>query len=677
MLKKFSCFIEKHSARLLSFDVFDTVVLRRVYYPHHIFFLAGIKAQSELKLSPGQFMRLRWLAEFFLRKYIRLFTSREEITLKQIYDLLGFVFRWPAALRYAIMRFEMETEKQWALLNPEMLPLIRNWQHHCKLIFTSDMYLPCTFLRDLLNQLDDSLCKIPLYVSSQTMMRKRHGSLYKYILRNESIEAGQMVHIGDHPHNDVAAAQELGISALTYTMPIPEVPWLKPVARTRVYEGMFRKASQLTYLSMSQQGIDSDLCVLGAFVAGPVLFGYCHWLLEQAKALRLERLYFLARDCQIIYRIAACIAKNMAYPVELKYLHASRHAWILPSIEEYERINEEEVLFRFSKRLTLRHMIHRCKLEHLDEKWLAEKAAAFQLTMDEPVSFLTLGRLKSFFTDRDIVREAEKRAFPDLELVSEYFRQEGLFDSVFYGVVDVGWRGSLANAIRRILKKNEKHPYSIPFFFVDLYDTPEFSVHDEFFSYVKSTRNPYKHAIRGELEILMEILTTADHHGLYGYQRKGSKVYPRFITENLQPVLDWGVEALQQVILKYAANLFQLKTHAELPMHRFHEDALNNFYRFLSRPDEKIVRKINAFPYTVQQIKLPGESDNTISAPYVFGDLSGMIKQKNPVRTNDLWIQGSLSLTKNIFVKWFFCLFYKILSVRPVRALEKMIKGMK
>lgn len=48
-----------------------------------------------------------------------------------------------------------------------------------------------------------------------------------------------------------------------------------------------------------------------ANVAGPTIFFFVWWVLEQAKSRNIERLYFLARDGQILLKVANLINKKL------------------------------------------------------------------------------------------------------------------------------------------------------------------------------------------------------------------------------------------------------------------------------------------------------------------------------------------------------------------------------
>jgi predicted HAD superfamily hydrolase len=71
-----------------------------------------------------------------------------------------------------------------------------------------------------------------------------------------------------------------------------------------------------------------------ASAVAPMLFGFVHWCLVEAQKKGIQRLYFVARDGQILQKIAQVICHNWGYTIDCRYLYGSRQAWHLPAIQE-------------------------------------------------------------------------------------------------------------------------------------------------------------------------------------------------------------------------------------------------------------------------------------------------------------------------------------------------------
>src|SRR5262249_37175237 len=73
---------------------------------------------------------------------------------------------------------------------------------------------------------------------------------------------------------------------------------------------------------------------IAAGLVAPVLISYVFWILQRARRGGVRRLYFLARDGQILIGIARRLMP-MVYPeCDVRYLYASRQAWHVPALEK-------------------------------------------------------------------------------------------------------------------------------------------------------------------------------------------------------------------------------------------------------------------------------------------------------------------------------------------------------
>jgi len=188
----------------------------------------------------------------------------------------------------------------------------------------------------------------------------------------------------------------------------------------------------------------------------PVLISFVWWALSSAEK-KGSRLYFLARDGYIMYKIALSFCARFGLMTDCRYLYGSRAAWrtavynIIPDGEKYEYI------FSGGYKITPRVILGRV---------LADKEQRYKIYRD--INFLDLpggenrelcakdlkifaGKLKSSAVFGEYLRGISKK---QLENVSNYFRQEGLFDAGEVAFVDSGWIGTLQRNLRQILEYN-------------------------------------------------------------------------------------------------------------------------------------------------------------------------------------------------------------------------------
>ncbi|GJQ59805.1 MAG: hypothetical protein D8M57_11420 [Candidatus Scalindua sp. AMX11] len=661
-------------SKVFSFNLFDTVLLRHVNQPTHLFYFVGLEAYKYTGISPKRFIIHRILAEKLCRLNVHLFSSKEDILLRDIYRMLGRILHLDDQTCSFLCAEEMRQERRLIYPNAEIVEFLAslNHKHGKRVIFTSDMYLPFEFLYELLTDMKIIYSQDQLYLSSAVGKRKKSGNLFKHVLEKEKVAPEELLHIGDNYGHDYLMPLHLGIKSVYYKQKLPNTTWLPSIDRSDIFKGIIRTASEHAYLCSISDGVEDQISVLGAYVGGPALFAYVHWVMKQASSNGIKRLYFLARDGQILIRIAELVRNRYNFDLDLRYLYASRHSWLLPSILDYGRVSEECKFFTFSKKLTLNRLLCRLKLDGIQTEWLTEKMRETGLQPDENITLLNLGKAKKLFTDEKVINRIRKIADNDFILLSGYLRQEGLFEDTEYALVDIGWQGTLPSALRRIFKKNSAREKSFTVYFFDLYSRPIYADIDNYRSFLEQTDNKYKN-VRNEMDTLMEVLTSATHKCTYGFEEVGGKFRPVFIPEDLTRIHSWSLVELQETMVSFSHNLMNNPCFENIPTQFLYRECLENFYIFLNKPIPKLAEKVSLFPYTAQQVKKEDEEYQIICTPYQLLDFITLLRNVNIVRPNDLWIQGSLALTKATWTRLIFKMFYKFISSAPLKWLESVI----
>lgn len=134
------------AADVISFDVFDTLLLRPFSEPADLFYLAG------MHFSCPDFRLLRVEAERKARQRKRKYGEEAEVTLAEIWDLLERMTGIPAEEG---MAKEKEMEWKYCFANPYFAGVPQKLQEAGKtVIAVSDMYLEQEFLESLLLKRD-------------------------------------------------------------------------------------------------------------------------------------------------------------------------------------------------------------------------------------------------------------------------------------------------------------------------------------------------------------------------------------------------------------------------------------------------------------------------------------------------------------------------------------------
>lgn len=154
----------------VSFDVFDTLLLRQVERPQEAFALVGAK------LGYPDFQRLRVEAECRARDKKRRRAGSGEVTLSEIWQELEAATAIPAGEGMAA---ELAVERALCRGNPYFLPVVEALRQLGKpLGLLSDMYLPGDFLQQLVEEAGFGPFACCL-VSGEEGVSKGEGGLYQ------------------------------------------------------------------------------------------------------------------------------------------------------------------------------------------------------------------------------------------------------------------------------------------------------------------------------------------------------------------------------------------------------------------------------------------------------------------------------------------------------------------
>ena len=237
--------------------------------------------------------------------------------------------------RAAIIDAEIALERESIYPIPEMvdeIDRIRLAGH--TIIFISDMYLPASMLGPILHRLGVMRETDKLFVSCDAGLTKRSGNLFRHVMDLEQLKAANIIHIGDNHRSDILAAKRLGITTRHFDKAHLSSNELKIISHgcsrftTLTLAALSRKSRLTAPASGNQAPPDCDNLLHSTI--SPFLLAFVKWVLDEARKAGTNRLYFVARDGQILHKIASELIRDDD-SIELRYLYGSRKAWLAPS----------------------------------------------------------------------------------------------------------------------------------------------------------------------------------------------------------------------------------------------------------------------------------------------------------------------------------------------------------
>lgn len=269
--------------KIISFDVFDTLVNRPFYKADDLF------KYLEIKYEADDFYKVRKEAEKKARKELK-----KEVNLDEIYQFIDEKYKF-------LYDKEIEYEIKHCHINPLIRPIYEEAKESGKrVIAVSDMYLDETVIGKIL---DKSLYQMDkIYVSCNLNKTKGSGELFRYVIEKEGVNPDEIVHFGDNYISDYSEAVSNGLSAYQTPKIVDHVLSKKDNKFVLSFMNMHKSLSSSAYIAQfaEHQNEESFFTKLGYNLGGPLASGYLYFICERAKEKNIDKLLFVSRDGYIL-----------------------------------------------------------------------------------------------------------------------------------------------------------------------------------------------------------------------------------------------------------------------------------------------------------------------------------------------------------------------------------------
>lgn len=324
-----------NEADVISFDIFDTAIIRPFYTPSDIFYIIENDIQNKVSsVDIYPFHDLRIIAEKNARNKVR----EEEITLDDIYAELANISTIDNEILVHTKNLEMAYELQFCKKRESIYEVYKHCKsNNKKVIFTSDMYLDEKTVRQILQ--NAGYDEDPLFLSSSYKKTKRTGTLFDVAF--SGINPQKVVHIGDNYTSDYLACTKKGVQSVQINSPIQnfEKFILKAGNISDIYalnDPKYSLGLRCAYALIANKFFDSTEspdCYSPAFIGyvylGLHLYGLTHWLITQTD--QHQNIVFCARDGYLPMKSAKIMLPEFKKQKKIKYFFTSRLA-MLPFI---------------------------------------------------------------------------------------------------------------------------------------------------------------------------------------------------------------------------------------------------------------------------------------------------------------------------------------------------------
>lgn len=343
-------------AKWLSFDVFDTLVLRPFLTAHGARDFLSLQVKHAFGID--DFGKLRTQAEERSRA-----AAGKDVDLATIYATLPQLTPLSAEAAQAIQALELDTERRTLTPRRQLALALESYARDTtrQVVAVSDMYLTANDLRNVLpSEIDAALKK--LYVSCDTGWRKDTDEGWRALLAAERADPGHWLHIGDNEHSDVMRPLRAGlifpvhvlrpaayldvVPALRSLRPLPahrgqwaHELWLGLVANHFAQHGDAQPESFIPSLRIDQPES------FGYTVLGPLVADYLTWLARTCLQRGSNKILFLSREGHLLHRLYQRMKEQVPAlaGIDGRYLLVSRRGVNMPAMHT---LDDLAVVFR-------------------------------------------------------------------------------------------------------------------------------------------------------------------------------------------------------------------------------------------------------------------------------------------------------------------------------------------
>lgn len=454
---------------LYSFDVFDTVISRKVLDPIGIFYKVQEMMKADGSFPPSlvcKYPEIHKNTEMIIREYYRKskdirHSDNLEISLDEILERIGGVYGLTDVQKDNLRNWEIDIEIENTIPLPKQIELIRKYlAEGDKVILISDMYLPKNVITRMLEKADPLLAELPLFLSNEYGVLKVHKSLYYEVYKTFEpfYDFKKWIHYGDNVDADQNAARRCGINTRLIQAPKFNDIQNRLVRYVGSYDGYLVAALQsricMDCVSKEEQFVASYVTLL--------MVPYIDWVLRDAVRRGYQTLYFISRDGHPLKRIADAIIEERNLDIKTKYFYASRRAWRIPSFinevdpcfwESYANfggiVSKEKLLRAMNlNEETFREFFPQINLDEID---FFDKTSVPEMT----AQFRLSSRYRQYLLDL---------AAKERPLVCDYLKQE-IDASEKFAIVEYWGRGYTQDTMIRLWQDITNEKTEVPFYY--------------------------------------------------------------------------------------------------------------------------------------------------------------------------------------------------------------------
>lgn len=610
-------------AEVVSFDIFDTLLVRDLDVPNDIFDLMHDKAANLIGTPITSFREERFNA----RKLV-VNSPGEEITIDQRYQALCNKLNIKKNIANKLTALELEYEFLFCRKRDAGFELYQYAKKRGKkVIITSDIFFKKDFIEKLL--IKNGYAEWDrLYLSSEVGLLKHTGNLFPFILKELQVAASNMLHIGDNAHADIKMANAHGIG--TAFLP-------------RTIDCLKKKSSILEQINTGDKKLNSivkgivgnKFCdnpfsfqndtlfsgnpyYLGYGLLGQMFFGFAQWIYKNSVSDNIKKIYFLSRDGDIIKKVYDIVAKMYPDAPESHYLLASRRSVNVASIRT---VDEIKALFdvNFSPATLKNLFLNRMgfDLSGFDKIIITSGFTNIEQVVNyrSPADRSKINALIDLLA-KDILLHTQS----ERDELMKYYSNEGIVSNERSAIVDIGHNGTMQKSLSALLDKPLIGYYFCTFNEITKNISPEIGLAK---GYIADELNPKTSSHPYGKNILMFEMAFLNAQGSFVRFLQGKPVH---------------------LSVKHESKRVEFALHLHKGICDFNEDLVSRYGDIIKDLDVSAIGSSKAYCYFLNN---PSYTDASafvgicFENKYSCRDIQFLLTSKNDKKNSSLWKKGS------------------------------------
>ena len=556
---------------IITFDIFDTLVTRKVYDPSEVFELIDMKVSKKYSLEKGKFIDIRKRAEYNIRaskKFIG------DCTIDEIYSEMNNICQLSEKELLDIKNIEIETDLNTIIAREDMLYIYRELiKNNKQIILISDMYYTKDIIEKILKKCGYNNY-FDILLSSELGFRKDNGTMWDYYFKQYN-NNNNSIHVGDNEESDIHMLLNRGkawehvmqgrkmYELSDYYLETNDFLENKIMRGLIVNKSMFNSPFALD--KKRDGGVINNLYDYGYSILGPIFLYFFDWLIKHISGN--TKILFISREGYYLQKIYKHIINksNKISEADNVYFLTSRRAVTVANIKNVEDIRN---IFNTHYNGSLKELFYyRIGLK------LPDDIKNIEVSLPRDIDMVL--NLATKYMD-EILQIAKNERNNYLEYINKTLKNDINKELM---VIDLGYSGSVQYELSKLIEKNVSGAY-----FIVSNNLKPLSIGAKVISCFNNIMydNSFSQNPIGKYSLFLESLLTSPKGQLIRFNKNGNPVY---IEEKNKEKLVEDLDIIYKGIIDFISDMSSVncKDISELQLDKNY--ILNNFRGYIEKTE--------------------------------------------------------------------------------------------